>query len=113
MQTRIYKASKTKGALLFDISAVKEIYTDHQSMVLKKPHPNVYTSVPLTDETRRYLEVYITRQDCNDIVNNGLAFPDAKMKIFPCSSLENSAKTINLKLSNLPSFTKERCFIRT
>ncbi|RCH82651.1 hypothetical protein CU097_003055 [Rhizopus azygosporus] len=67
-------------------------------MVLRGPHPNVCASVPLTDETRRYLEVYITRQDCNDTVNNSLVFPDAKMKIFPCSSLENSAKTINLKL---------------
>ncbi|CAO3700618.1 unnamed protein product [Rhizopus microsporus] len=100
MQTRIYKASKTKGSLLSGISVVKEKYTDHQSIVfLKKQHLNVYTNVPLTGETRSYLEVYVTRQeDCNDTVNNGLMFPDAKVKIFPCSSLDNSAKTVNLKL---------------
>lgn len=94
---------------MFDISAVKEKYTDHQSMVLlEEQDPNVYACVPLTHGPRRYLEVYIThKKDCDDIVNNGLVFPGAKLKVFPCSSLDDSAKTVNLELSNLPLLPKK------
>lgn len=62
----------------------------------------------MTGRSRRYLEAYITREeDCNDIVNNGLVFLDANLKAFSCSPLDDSAKAVNLKRSDLPLLPKK------
>ena len=109
LQTRIFRASRTKGAYLLDISACKGKYTDQQSMILlKEQHPNVYACVPLSDGPRRYLEVYIEKEnDNNDIMNSGLIFPEANLKVYPCHSLNDSAKVVNIKLNHLPLLPKK------
>ncbi|CAO3680742.1 unnamed protein product [Rhizopus stolonifer] len=83
LQTSIFRTSRTKGAFLFDISPCKEKYTDQQSMMLlKEQHPNVHACVPLSDEPRQYLEVYIMPQnDSNNIVHRGLTFPDVNLVV--------------------------------
>ncbi|KAG1124554.1 hypothetical protein G6F37_013162 [Rhizopus arrhizus] len=82
LQTRIFRASRTKGAYLLDISACKGKYTDQQSMILlKEQHPNVYACVPLSDGPRRYLEVYIEKEnDNNDIMNSVKCFKYSKIR---------------------------------
>ncbi|KAG1135539.1 hypothetical protein G6F37_012744 [Rhizopus arrhizus] len=77
-------------------------------ILLKEQHPNVYACVPLSDGPRRYLEVYIEKEnDNNDIMNSGLIFPDANLKVYPCPSLNDSAKVVNIKLSHLPLLPKK------
>lgn len=109
LQTSFFRTSRTKGAFLFDISSCKEKYTDQQCMIiLKEQHPSVHACVPLNDGPRRYLEVYITPQnDNNDILNQGLIFKEANLRIYPRASLDDNAKTVNLKLNHLPLLPKK------
>jgi hypothetical protein len=56
LQTKIFKTSRTKNALLIDISACRDKYTDLQSMMLlKNQHPNVHACVPLNDVISKYI----------------------------------------------------------
>ncbi|KAG1175709.1 hypothetical protein G6F36_011054 [Rhizopus arrhizus] len=109
LQTSIFRTSRTKGAFLFDISSCKEKYTDQQCMIiLKEQHPSVHACVPLNDGPRRYLEVYIIPQnDNNDILNQGLTFKEANLRIYPRASLDDNAKIVNLKLNHLPLLPKK------
>ncbi|KAG1221527.1 hypothetical protein G6F68_020901 [Rhizopus microsporus] len=40
-------------------------------------------------------------------MSSGLIFPYANLKVYPCSSLNDSAKFVNIKLSHLPLPKKE------
>lgn len=40
-------------------------------------------------------------------MNSGLIFPSANLKVYPCSSLNDSAKVVNIKLSHLPLLPKK------
>lgn len=109
LQSRIFRTSQTKGAFLLDITDVKKQYTDQQCMfVLKKQHPNVHACLALSDESRRYLEIYIDHdKDENDLANVGLTFEECNLQIFPNKSLDDNAKLLKLKLSNLPMYNKQ------
>jgi hypothetical protein len=102
LQSRIFRTSRTKGAYLFDISACEDKYTDLQSMMLlKQQHLQVHACVSLNDGPCRYLEVYMTKKNgINDIANTGIDFSDSKLKVFPCTTIDESAQIINLKLSS-------------
>jgi hypothetical protein len=112
LQTKIFKTSRTKNPLLIDISACRHKYIDLQSMMLlKNQHPNVHVCVPLNDGSRRYLEVYISKnQDKQELLENGLYFKDSNLTVYPCEALTDSANIINVKLSNLPLLPKEDVF---
>ncbi|KAG1046895.1 hypothetical protein G6F43_010639 [Rhizopus delemar] len=77
-------------------------------IILKEQHPSVHACVPLNDGPRRYLEVYIIPQnDNNDILNQGLTFKEANLRIHPRASLDDNAKIVNLKLNHLPLLPKK------
>jgi hypothetical protein len=109
LETKIFRASRSKNAFLFDISTIKDKYTDLQCMqALKNQHEQVYACVPLNDGPRRYLEVYIMEEeDTNSIAKNGIVFQDAKLRILPSRAIDENAKIINLKLSNLPMLPRQ------
>lgn len=108
-QTRLYRAARSKDALLFDISVGAENYTDQQCMsLLKKQHPNVFGCVRVSVALNRYLEVYITpEKDSNDILANGLFFVDSQLKVLPCKATDDKAKVIFVELFHLPMFTND------
>jgi hypothetical protein len=75
---------------------------------LKNQHEQVYACVLLNDGPRRYLEVYIMdEEDNNDIVKNGIVFQEVKFRIIPSRAIDEKAKIINLKLSNLPMLPQQ------
>lgn len=104
LKTRIYRSSRSKGAFLIDVSHCKHLYDDEQCMIeLKKQHPKVHACVALNEENVRYLEAYVTSvNDVNDIMNNGVIFPDAKLKVYPCRAVGEESEIVRLKLSNIP-----------
>ncbi|KAI9483763.1 MAG: hypothetical protein EXX96DRAFT_537072 [Benjaminiella poitrasii] len=77
------------NALLFGISPVRKEYNDQAAMiVLAAQHPNIYACVPLSDGTKRYLEVYIeTSADKDHILEHGLTFPQSKLTIVVSSAI--------------------------
>ncbi|KAI9478817.1 MAG: hypothetical protein EXX96DRAFT_638185, partial [Benjaminiella poitrasii] len=113
LHTDIFRSACTPGALLFNTSKCRKQYTDQQCMILlKQQHPNVHTCVSLSDGARRYLEVYITREnDKNDMANIGLKFPDSKLQVFPCIAIDDTANILTLKLSHLPMLLNNQVLI--
>jgi hypothetical protein len=109
LQTRIYRAARSEGALLFDITKCKPNYTDQQCMVeLEKQHPNVHACLLLNEGNTRYLEVYIKAiRDSNNIIHNGITFSKSKLQVLPCKALDEQSQILKLKLSHLPMFTPE------
>lgn len=109
LQSRIFRSARTKGAFLLDISAVRSTHVEQQCMILlQQQHPNVHACLTLSDDTRRYLEIYIDKdQDTNDILNNGIIFKDLKLQIFPNLAMEDDAQLVRVKLSNLPLYNKK------
>jgi hypothetical protein len=80
-------------------------------MLLKNQHPNVHACVPLNDGSRRYLEVYISKnQDKQELLKKGLYFKDSNLTVYPCEALTDSAKILNVKLSHLPLLPNEDVF---
>lgn len=84
LRTSIFHTSRTKGAFLFDVYPCKEKSTDQQSMLLlKEQHPNVQACVPLSDGSRRYLEIYIMPQnDSKNIDQKGFSFPNVNLVVY-------------------------------
>ncbi|KAG1153225.1 hypothetical protein G6F37_010550 [Rhizopus arrhizus] len=77
-------------------------------LVKKSTHSNIHACVPLNDEPRRYLEVYIAPQNNNnDIINQGFIFNEASLRAYPRSSLDDTAKIVHLKLNHLPLLPKK------
>jgi hypothetical protein len=80
-------------------------------MLLKNQHPNVHACVPLNDGSKRYLEVYLSKnQDKQELLEKGLYFKDSNLTVYPCEALTDSAKILNVKLSNLPLLPKKDVF---
>jgi hypothetical protein len=109
LHSKIFRTSRTKGALLFDLSRCKEKYTDLQCMMLlREQHPNVNACVLLNDGPRRYLEAYISDdEDDNKIAKNGLEFKELNLLVYPCKALSDTAKIINVKLTHLPLLPRD------
>ena len=109
LQSTIFRSARTKGAFLLDISAVRATHVDQQCMILlQQQHPNVHACLALSDDTRRYLEIYVDKdQDTNDILHNGLIFQDLKLQIFPNLAMDDDAQLVRVKLSNLPLYNKK------
>ncbi|OBZ84159.1 hypothetical protein A0J61_07791, partial [Choanephora cucurbitarum] len=70
-QSRIYREAKSSGALLLDLSEVRDTCTDFQSLqIVMEQHPKIFGCQFLSDNQRRYLELYVRPQDdVNDIKN--------------------------------------------
>jgi hypothetical protein len=99
---------RKKDARLIGISNCRDKYRPQSMILLKEQHSNIYACVPLSDVPRDYLGVYNSKEhDSKDVVNNGLILPNAKLPVFPCTALENLAKIVTFKQTNLPHFAQE------
>ncbi|KAI9309799.1 hypothetical protein BX666DRAFT_1873073 [Dichotomocladium elegans] len=102
LQTRVYRSSRTMGALLLSISPVLKDYSELQCMQLvKEQHPEVYGCTIANDGSHRYLEIYI-QKDSNDLAYNGVKFPNAKLQILPCQAIDDTNTITKVTLTNLP-----------
>ena len=110
IESRIYRSSRTKGALIFDTTECLTKYTEQDSMVvIKTQHPNCHSCTSLKDGSRSYMEVYIDHDDdTNNIVNSGLNFPKCNLNVLPCTAVDDTAQIITVTLSHLPMMKKEK-----
>jgi hypothetical protein len=97
LRTRLYRAARTNGAYLFDITDCKGKYTDQQCMmVLKDQHPNVHACLLLSDGPSRYLEVYIKPEsDTNNIKSSGCILRISNFKFFLAKQLMTKPRSLN------------------
>ena len=104
--SRIYKTSRSPGALLFDIHPVRNDYDVHAAMVvLREQHPTAFGCVPMKDGNKHYLEVYSKNVKEHDHLKEvGLRFTKSKLTILPCTARNDTSKVVTLKLSNVPMF---------
>lgn len=110
VKTRIYRNSRTEGAFLFNVSGCYPVYTEDQiRRIVKEQHPNCYSVIPMKDGERQYLEVYMDHEDdSNDIMENGLVFNKIKTRVVPCRALSELSQIVNVKLTNLPIYKRDR-----
>ena len=103
-QSRIYREAKSSGALLLDLSEVRDTCTDFQSLqIVMEQHPKIFGCQFLSDNQRRYLELYVRPQDdVNDIKNTGVVFDKKNLRVFPCDAINSSYSITTVSLTHLP-----------
>ncbi|KAI9487182.1 MAG: hypothetical protein EXX96DRAFT_552137 [Benjaminiella poitrasii] len=103
-QSRIFRASRSPNAMLFDINFVKTVYNDDDaSVVVANQHPQVYACASASDGPKRYLEVYAeSAADQIYLQEQGLLFSKSKLSVLPCKVIQDFSKIVHLKLSRLP-----------
>lgn len=102
-QSRIWRPSRSPGALLLDISAVPKL-TDQQHLeTLVTQHPEVYGVRFFSNNSRKYLEAYCeTSAHRQDLQEKGVVYQDIKLRLLPCPALEDGVTVIKVSLSDLP-----------
>ncbi|KAI8338294.1 hypothetical protein BD560DRAFT_412972, partial [Blakeslea trispora] len=103
-QSRIYREAKSPGALLLDLSEIKDAYTDFQSLeIVIQQHPKIFGCQFLSEGKRRYLELYVRpKDDVNDIKQNEVVFTKKNLKVFPCTAVTGDYTITTVNLSHLP-----------
>ena len=110
IESRIFRSSRTEGALIFDVTEGLTKYTEQELLVLlKEQHPNCHSCTCLKDGHRQYLEVSIENDDdTNAIVTSGLICPKANIKILPMPAVQDTAQIITVTLSHLPMYKRDK-----
>ncbi|KAI8323631.1 hypothetical protein EDC96DRAFT_453971, partial [Choanephora cucurbitarum] len=69
----------------------------------KAQHPNIFGCQFLNDRSKRYMELYIRKEDDkNDLLHSGVSFSKLNLRILPCTALDSALQNINISLTHLP-----------